>query len=211
MLTAIAAVGTAMALVTSPAPVEQSDVPPPGKIVIDVLTVNGSGCRAGSAAVAPAPDNTAFTVTYSEYTAVAGGNSDPTDFRKNCQISMLVHIPQGFTYAVSKADYRGFAHLASGATGLQKASYYVQGVSETSSVSHPLTGPYSDNWQTTDEKDEAKLVYAPCGEDTVFNVNTELRVNAGLAHPDQTSFVTMDSTDGSVRSTYHFEWKQCAS
>src|SRR4051794_3787745 len=41
--------------------------PPPDKIVIDVVTVNGSGCRPGTAAVAVSPDNTAFTVTYSEY------------------------------------------------------------------------------------------------------------------------------------------------
>ncbi|WP_408610577.1 DUF4360 domain-containing protein [Lentzea terrae] len=36
---------------------------PPGKVTIDVVTVNGSGCPAGTTAVATAADNTAFTVT----------------------------------------------------------------------------------------------------------------------------------------------------
>jgi hypothetical protein len=51
-------------------------VPPPtDHIVIDVVTVNGSGCPPGSAAVAVSPDNTAFTVTYSQYLAQVGVGS----------------------------------------------------------------------------------------------------------------------------------------
>ncbi|KJK55093.1 DUF4360 domain-containing protein, partial [Saccharothrix sp. ST-888] len=83
--------------------------PPPDKIVIDVATVNGSGCPAGTAAIAVSPDNTAFTVTYSNYLAQVGVGANPTDFRKNCQLNLDVHVPQGFTYAIAAADYRGFA------------------------------------------------------------------------------------------------------
>ncbi len=61
--------------------------PPPDRIVIDVVTVNGSGCPAGTAAIAVSPDNQAFTVTYSDYLAQVGVGSKPTDFRKNCQDS----------------------------------------------------------------------------------------------------------------------------
>src|SRR5690606_30490162 len=60
--------------------------PPPDKIVIKVATVNGSGCPQGTTAVAVSEDNTAFTVTYSDYLAQAGGDSPPTAFRKNCQL-----------------------------------------------------------------------------------------------------------------------------
>ena len=80
-----------------------ADPPPTDHIVIDVITVNGSGCPAGTAAVAVSPDNTAFTVTYSDYLAQVGIGSVPTDFRKNCQLNILVHVPQGFTYAIASA------------------------------------------------------------------------------------------------------------
>lgn len=180
---------------------------PSGKITVDVQTVNGSGCKAGTAAVAVAPDNTAFTVTYSDYTAVAGPSAGPTDFRKNCQLSLLVHVPQGFTYAIAKADYRGFGSLAAGAIGIERAAYYFMGDSRTDYVTHTFNGPLSDNWQVSDETDYADLVYAPCGENRGLNVNTELRVNAGSSK--STSFMTMDSVDGSVNTTYHFNWKQC--
>jgi hypothetical protein len=193
----------------SPTSARIGEEPPTGKITITVATVNGSGCRPGSAAVAIAPDNTAFTVTYSEYLAQAGAGSRPTDSRKNCQIALNVHVPQGFTYAIAKADYRGYASLATGAKGLEQASYYFQGQTETARKSHTFTGPSDTNWQASDETDVESLVYAPCGEERYFNINTELRVDAKSADPRTTSYMAMDSTDGSINTLYHFAWKQC--
>ncbi|MGK5544605.1 DUF4360 domain-containing protein [Streptomyces sp. URMC 127] len=184
--------------------------PPPDRIVIDVVGVNGSGCPAGTANVTVSPDNTAFTVTYSSYTAQVGVGAKPTDFRKNCQLSLNVHVPQGFTYAVAKADYRGFAHLEKGATGLQRATYYFQGMSQSTYVNHPFTGALHDNWQASDSTGIDALVYAPCGAVRYFNINTELRVDAGSSDPTRTtSLLAMDSTDGSINTLYHFAWKPC--
>ncbi|WP_371659712.1 DUF4360 domain-containing protein [Streptomyces sp. NBC_00280] len=181
--------------------------PPPDKIVIKVATVNGSGCPAGTAAVAVSGDNTAFTVTYSDYLAQAGGNSDPTAFRKNCQLNLLVHVPAGFTYAIASVDYRGFAALQRGASAVQRASYYFQGSSNTAFRNHSYNGPYNDNWQATDTTEWAQLVWAPCGVQRNFNINTELRVNAGTS--TGTSFMAMDSTDGEIDTIYHLAWQQC--
>ncbi|MFD8915629.1 DUF4360 domain-containing protein [Streptomyces sp. NPDC059575] len=185
------------------------DNPPPDKIVIDVATVNGSGCPQGTAAVAVSPDNTAFTVTYSDYLAQAGGGSDPTAFRKNCQLNLIVHVPQGFTYAIASADYRGFLSLQPGASATQKASYYFQGSPSTASRTHPFSGAYNDDWQATDTTDWAQLIWAPCGVQRNFNINTELRVNAGTTSPGKVSFMTMDSTDGDISTVYHMAWQQC--
>ncbi|MEU0671438.1 DUF4360 domain-containing protein [Streptomyces sp. NPDC006172] len=204
--------GAVAALVTAAVPAHSPssfDNPPPDKIVITIATVNGSGCPAGTAAVAVSDDNTAFTVTYSDYLAQVGGNSDPTAFRKNCQLNLKVHVPQGFTYAIASADYRGFASLQSGATAIQRASYYFQGSSSTVFRNHNFSGPKNDNWQATDTTDWAQLVYAPCGVQRNFNINTELRVNAGTSSPAKVSFMTMDSTDGDISTTYHMAWKEC--
>ncbi|GAA0472889.1 DUF4360 domain-containing protein [Streptomyces stramineus] len=187
-------------------------VPPPDKIVIDVVTVNGSGCPAGSAHVSVSPDNTAFTVTYSTYIAQVGLGAKPTDFRKNCQLGLNVHVPQGFTYAVARADYRGFAHLEKGATGLERANYYFQGMQQTAFMNHHFTGPLNDDWQTSDTTDIDALIYHPCGAKRNFNINTELRVDAGTSDPTKTnSFMAMDSTDGNINTVYHFAWKTCPS
>ncbi|MBT2212595.1 MULTISPECIES: DUF4360 domain-containing protein [Actinomadura] len=181
----------------------------PSGVTIELATVNGSGCPLGTAAVAVSDDKEAFTVTYSNYLVQVGGNSNSTDFRKNCQLNMKVHVPQGFTYAILSADYRGFAQLEPGASGLEKASYYFQGMPTTGRAEHTLKGEYSDNWTFTDVNDVAQLVYKPCGEERNFNINTELRVNKGTSDPTKVSMMAMDSTDTSIKTTYHFAWKKC--
>jgi hypothetical protein len=184
--------------------------PPADKIVIDLVTVNGSGCPPGSAAVAVSPDNTAFTVTYSSYLAQVGVGALPTDFRKNCQLNLIVHVPSGFTYAIADTIHRGFGYLEKGATGTVKASYYFQGSPTTTSATHTFSGPLEDNWQAQDTNDIATMVFAPCGELRNFNINTELRVAAGTSNPKTTtSFMTMDATDTAISTTYHFAWKEC--
>lgn len=205
MFNVAAIAGVALSLLAQPLVSEPSAVPPNERVTIDVVTVNGSGCPLGTTAVAVAPDNTAFTVTYSNYLAQTGGGASVLDRRKNCQLSLLVHVPSGFTYAVAQADYRGYAYLQRGATALEKANYYFMGDSANSSVSHNITGPWDDNWQATDAVDAAALVFAPCGVTRNLNVNTELRVSGGTG----SSYITMDSTDASVSTIYHFAWKKC--
>jgi hypothetical protein len=208
----VATAGLAAALLVAPfaGSASASSSVPSDKVTVEVVSVMGSGCRQGTFAVAASPDNTAFTVTYSDYLAQVGVGATPTDWRKNCQLGLLVKVPQGFTYGVARADYRGFASLEKGASALEKASYYFQGSPDTTSVSHTLNGPMGDNWQKSDNKDIAEVEYAPCGSQRIFNVNTELRVKAGTSDPKTTtSFVTMDSVDGSASTTYHFAWKTC--
>jgi len=186
-------------------------VPPPtDKIVIDVVTVNGTGCPAGTAAVAVSPDNTAFTVTYSAYTALVGVGATATDWRKNCQLNIVVHVPSGFTYAISSVDYRGFADLKAGAYAVERANYYFQGSPQTVYVSHQYNGPFGDDWQASDEVPVTSLIYAPCGALRNLNINTELRAYAGTSNPaTTTSFISMDSTDGELNTIYHFSWMNC--
>jgi len=210
MLNLLAAGALAVSMLGSPIISVPDDPAPTEKITIDVITVNGSGCPVGSTAIAVSPDNTAFTVTYSNYMAQVGVGALPTDFRKNCQMALQVHVPNGFTYAIVQADYRGYGYLAQGATATQRANYYFQGMSGTSFNTHSFRGPLDDYWQTTDVTPVASLSFAPCGEQRFLNINTELRVNAGSSNTRQTtSFMAMDSADGSIDTKYHFAWKKC--
>jgi hypothetical protein len=201
LLTLLAFAGPAQARV-------RSDDPPPDKVVIDLVNVNGSGCPRGTAAVSVSEDKTAFTVTYSAYLAQVGIGSTPTSFRRNCQLGLRVHVPQGFTYAVAQADYRGFASLAAGATGLHKASYYFQGASLTPTIEKAFAGPLSDNWQQTEQV--GVLAWAPCDAFRDLNVNSELRVDAGTSDPaTTTSLLSMDSTDVAFSTLFQLSWRRC--
>jgi Domain of unknown function (DUF4360) len=178
------------------------------RITIDVKTVNGSGCPAGTATVTVSHDNTGFHVAYHSFRARIGGSSTVVDARKNCQLGLLVHVPQGFTYAIAEANYGGRAHLADGVSGLERANYYFQGSPDNNYVDHPFDGPFNGPWRTTDKTPVAELVFAPCGVSRILNVNTELRLKADTADP-RPSFMSMTSTDGNIETIYHFAWKTC--
>ncbi|HKT03204.1 MAG TPA: DUF4360 domain-containing protein [Rugosimonospora sp.] len=182
-------------------------VPGPGQVTLDVLSINGSGCPAGSATVTMLPDNTGFRVTYSSFVALSGGGSPATAFRKNCQLGVQVNVPQGFTFAIARADYLGRAALAAGATALERTNYYFQGNPGNNVADHPLAGPLSGVWHTTDVTDVTALVFEPCGVSSVLNINTELRVSAGSS--GVLNWIAMSASDGSVDTIVSFQWEQC--
>lgn len=177
-------------------------------ITVEMVDLNGTGCPPGTTAVAVSPDETAFTVTYSAYMAQVGVGAGAADFRKNCGVTVDVNVPEGFTYAIVSADYRGYAFLANGASGLHRANYYFQGMEEDVFTQETFRGPMDDFWQVTEEAEFP--VFAPCGGTRHLEINTELRVNAGTSDTSRTtSLMSMDSEDHAITTTYHVDLRAC--
>lgn len=172
---------------------------------IRLVTANGSGCPQAPAEATMSDDGSSFTITSTPYFASAGLGALPTDQRKNCQFSVQISRPAGWTYALAGADYSGFAFLSAGASASTRANYYFQGQSPTAFISHNFAGPMSDDWQATDTFDLASLIFAPCGVERNFNINTEVRVSRGTAAPTTSNFLFRNGS-----STYQLIWKQCA-
>lgn len=170
------------------------DPTPTDRITIDSFSFNGTGCpRAGSAEVAP--DNTNVTFTFDSFTAQVGVGSSPLDMRKNCQISMVVHVGVGQTYALGEMEHRGFALLAPGATALVRETTYFQGQTPPPFIVHTWTGPLADDIEAVDVSDLASLVFSPCGSLRNLNINFEVRVNAGTSDTrSTTSSLTLEQT-----------------
>jgi hypothetical protein len=185
------------------------DPPPPDKMIVEMVGMNGSGCPGDSAEVLMAPDNTTFTVLYSKYIAQAGKGSEPDEFRRNCQLALNVHVPSGFTFAIAKTDYRGYMKLVPGAWAYEQANYYFQGMSQTARLRHNFAGGYDGDWQTTDQVGLASYTWAPCGATRYLNINTELRIGVGSSNGQSLNMITMDSTDTTLGTIYHLAWRHC--
>lgn len=207
--TILAVLGTVLALsVSAPAragTAEASDSVPDGNITVEVVAANGSGCAPGTASVYANSDKTGFRVRYHDFVAAAGSGVDPTARRRNCQVGVVVTVPAGWTFAIAEADYRGRARLNSGATGLQRTNYYWQGSSSNSRTEEPFAGPLNGYWSTEDVA--PVLIYVPCQEQRVLNINTELRVDAGTS--SGTSSMSMTSSEGDVDTLFNFSWIRC--
>jgi Domain of unknown function (DUF4360) len=207
-IVAIGAMTSAVLFPAQPTTVQVVSEVPTQIMTVAVATVNGTGCKPGTAAVAVSPDNTAFTVTYSEYIAEAGPSVALTAARRNCQLSVAVNVPGGYTFAVNKTDYRGYANIAAGASAVQQASYYFQGMSSNQIAVHPtLRGPFADNWQFTDEVPLEALVWHPCGAQRNLNINTEIRLTKGTS--TAASYINMDATDSAINTIIHYKWDEC--
>jgi len=179
---------------------------PPPNVTIAVASVNGTGCKPGTADVSLNSDRTGFRVSYDDFSVRDGGGSPATESRKNCQVSIRFKVPAGYVFAIAKADYRGSAYLHDGATGLQRSNYYFQGSSQNDYVDHSFVGPYDDEWHTTDF---GPLVFSPCGYQRNLNINTELRVDSGTSDKWRTSTMTMDSSSGKIFTLFTLEWRHC--
>lgn len=207
MFNLLAAAGMAASLLVAPAaPAAPEAAPAPEGITFSVVTINGSGCPAGTARVRTAPDGSSFSVLYSDFVAEDGGQAGATEFRKNCQLNLLVSIPQGFSYAIAEVEYRGHARLHAGASATQSAYYYFTGQSATAETNYSINGPYSGRWSNSDAAEVA--VYSPCAEQTNFNINADLRVRAGSAEASR-NWISMDRAHGEVENIYHLSWKRC--
>ncbi|MEV6597175.1 DUF4360 domain-containing protein [Actinoplanes sp. NPDC051346] len=206
----LAVVGTVLALsLSTPTPAGATGQAvtgvPDGTVTVEVIAANGSGCAPGTAAVYGNHDKTGFRIRYYDFEAAAGGDAYPTDRRKNCQVGVLVTVPAGWTFAVAQAEYKGRAKLNSGATGLQKTNYYWQGSSENNRTEEYFHGPLNGYWDTEDVS--AGLVYLPCQDQKVLNINTELRVDAGTSSGK--SSMSMRSSEGDVDTLFNFAWIRC--
>jgi hypothetical protein len=193
----------------TPASARVIDDPPDDHVVIDLVAMAGSGCTPGTADVAVSPDNTAFTTIYSDYVVQAGPGISSVDGRRNCQLNVLVHAPAGHTFAVVKVDYRGYGLLGAGAIASHRANYYFQGMAESTTSNFSFPTPLDDIWIISEEVPIASVVWHPCGEQRNLNINTELRLSQGTS--TETSFLAMDSTDGSIETVYHLAWQPCPS
>jgi hypothetical protein len=181
----------------------------PDQIEIRNVVYSGSGCAPGTAAIDVASDKTAFTLIFSNFLAQIGPGVSRTESRKNCQVNLTIHLPNGFTFAIASVDYRGFANVARGSQGQQKAIFYFQGQSPQATTWRSFGGPFKNDWHLRDEIEETARVFSPCGVDRSLNINAQVQVILGTATAGTAGFMTMDSEDGSIRQVFHFAFKTC--
>jgi hypothetical protein len=197
-----AALAVALIGAVAPASIAQA-APAAAALAVSVVSANGSGCPNSAAEAHVQGDGSTFTIDFSGYYAYTGSDAPATAVRRNCQFSIQVTPPAGKTYAVEGAEYSGFGLLSEGITGVQSASYYIQGQTATTTVTHRFTGPFHRTWKTTDAFGDDELAFAACGVQRLLNVNTDLRLTPQPADASL-NILVMDPT-----VTLHLTYKNC--
>ncbi|TWW08152.1 hypothetical protein E3A20_27190 [Planctomyces bekefii] len=180
----------------------------PNYVRVRNISWAGSGCPAGSVAQNVSPDLQAFTLLFDSYIAQVGPGVPIVEKRKNCQLSVDLDFPQGWSYTIFTVDTRGYASLEPGVNGLQQSRYYFMGSAATGTLKTPLVGPVDRDYQIRDVLGLSALVWSPCGATRALNINTEVRLDNSCA-PGASGMMTIDSIDGNLKLIYGIQWRRC--
>ncbi len=163
---------------------------------------NGTGCPRGSASVALSPDHKSLSILFNSFMVEAGAGH--TLDRKNCDIAVPVHVPNGLSVSVITVDYRGFNSLPYGAMSQFNAEYFFAGT-RGPSYSKTFTGPLTQNYMLRNNLVATALTWSPCGQDVNLRANTSMFVRSNGA----SAMATVDSADLHAGLVYSLQWRRC--
>ncbi|MFW7378633.1 MAG: DUF4360 domain-containing protein [Oligoflexus sp.] len=182
----------------------------PEYVSIRGVQTAGSGCPLGTVARNVSPDKKAFTLTFSEYLAEVFPGALPSDSRRNCNITVDLDFPTGWTFSVVSFDYRGYVVLDEGVSATTEASYYFQSGDSDVKFSSTVEGDIAEDYHFRDQVALASAVWSPTceGVQRPLNLKTDIRLSAAN-NPDGQGFLTIDSLDGEFKQKYALVWKRC--
>jgi hypothetical protein len=196
--------GAAIAVLIS-AGTATAQAPDPSQVYVQSIAYGGSGCPAGSVAQSFAADRQSFTLIFDQFIASQGTGVPVTNNRKNCQISLNLHLPVGIQVSVGTVDYRGYVQLPAGVTATQGAIYSFVGHPGQNNSSTSFTGPVAKDYVIRDQLQITSKVWSPCGTVAPLNINAQVRVSGGTS-PAQ---ITTDSVDGKVEQKVGLFYQSC--
>lgn len=168
---------------------------------------NGTGCPTGTAAAALSPDQKSLSILFDQFVVNAGGPAYSRIGRKNCNIAIPVHVPQGMSISVFQIDYRGFNSLPFGANSIFNVEYFFAG-SRGPDYSKQWNGPLINDYLLRNTLSASSVIWSPCGEDVILRANTRMTVNNTSRVEEAMS--TVDSTDINAGLVFNLRWKDCS-
>lgn len=165
----------------------------------------GSGCPDGSVSTTLSPDQRSLSLIFDQYEVSAGGETGRSFDRKSCNVAIPVHVPQGMSVSVLSVDYRGFNHLAPGASSQFNVEYFFAG-GRGPSFRRSFFGPVDADYTIHNPLTVSAMVWSACGADVNLRTNSSMRVNTV---GNREALATVDTEDVNAAIVYHLQWRAC--
>lgn len=175
-------------------------------LTIGEVGYGGNGCPAGSASVNLSPDATSVSILFDQYVVESGGSTGKSLDRKSCNLTLPVNVPQGYSVAIFKVDYRGYNAVPPGGSARFSSEYFWAGA-RGPRIDRIFRGPVNDSFTLTDQLLATTLVWTPCGQSVNLRVNTSMQNQSNSRREQALSMV--DSADVSSGLIYHLQWRRC--
>lgn len=175
-------------------------------IELGLPSYGGNGCPAGSASATLSPDNKQLSVLFDSYIVEAGRSSGKSIDRKSCNLAIPVHVPQGYSISILRADYRGFVSVPRSAQAQFTVEYFFAGMRGPRLVEN-FDGPQDRDYLISDALTAEALVWSACGADVNLRINSSMLAKTNRSRDDV--LATVDSTDVDAQMIYHLQWRRC--
>ena len=166
----------------------------------------GTGCPQGTVSATLSPDAKQLSILFDQFVAEAGRASGKTIDRKNCNVTIPVHVPQGFSVSIIQLDYRGFNSIPAGGMSQFNVEYFFAG-SRGIRYTKSFYGPQDEDYLVRNTLEATGLVWSACGADVNLRVNTS--VLAKTNYRKEQTMSTLDSIDVDSGMIYHLQWRRC--
>lgn len=185
--------------------ISQSALSAPSGVAIRGISYAGSGCPAGS--ISGRLNNDSFSLYMDDFVAEVGRGVPMSAKRKNCMLSVDLHVPSGWSYSIAEVEYKGYVSLDRGVTATQSSAYYFQGSALTSRLKTDLRGPLNASYKIKDTLGITAQVWSPCGATRALNINAQVSLQSSSRSAE--GYITLDRIKGSVEQIYGLKWKRC--
>ncbi len=190
----------------APPPLPTQDVVA-SKIIFGAIDIQGEGC---SAATTSAPDDSAVSVLFDQFSVTVRGSSRKSSDLKRCQITVPIQVPEGLSVSILTSDYRGFFNIPANSQVELRSSYSIQdalGVQNGSSLDKVVSGPFSDAYIFSIPE---QPVPSRCGGNMTLRLDTSL----SLQSRKDEAFASLDSIDAASHhddpaQVFHLEIRPC--
>ncbi|KXJ96283.1 secreted protein [Microdochium bolleyi] len=191
------AVGLVAAAPSTPAPA-------PKKVKVHSVKLLGSGCPEGTADVTVDATGSLFEATFSEYIVETGPGTVPSDWRKNCKLTINMEFDSGYQFSILETSMKGFAEIPKKAKGRCDNTFSFTGERGKVNYGLSLPGPYTGAFDL--ETDTAVASWSPCGGSTaILNMNTQ----CNLTPTHLPALIAVDSVSGKLTVIFAVQWRYC--
>ncbi|EEH41219.1 hypothetical protein PAAG_03505 [Paracoccidioides lutzii Pb01] len=187
--------------VALPNPFPEAEEVSPAGVHIRGVSYGGSGCKQGSLDIEVDDNGTKCPIRTKDLYAVSGPDTSYPDRRRFCQLNFDLIYPQGWSFSILGAEYKGYVSLQKDSTAWFKTTYYFSGESSQAVSRMDFTGPTSKDFEAQDVV--VWDTWSPCGNtQTLLNVKQEVSVRG-------TGKLASTSTEGQFGHAVIFKWKRC--
>lgn len=175
-------------------------------IHISAPSHGGNGCPQGSLTSVVSKKNDLLSLRFNDYEAQAGKSNGKKFERKTCNIAVPVSVPDGWSVAILKGNYRGYLEVPDEATAEFQSEHFMAGPSSPTTgpvVKKVFDGPVLGRYRIEQKPATKDLVWSACGEDVNLRINSSMMVTTNAAKEDV--YANVDK----IGISFHLQWKKC--